>query len=97
MANAIADGMNAIVSIDGAGRIVLPKPIRDQFNLLPGSRLEIATAADRLELKPMDSSPALACEQGLWVHQGAAQASLTDAVQQLRDERLRGPGPGARR
>jgi len=97
MANAILGGMTAIVSIDGAGRIVLPKAFRDQFNLHPGSQIEIATGSDHLELKPVDASPAMLCEHGLWVHQGAARVNLTEAVQQLRDERIRGLSPGTHR
>lgn len=93
----MSNGMNTVVSIDRAGRIVLPKPLRDRFNLHAGSQLEIASSSDHLELKPIDSAQAMACEGGLWVHQGVAQVNLLDAVSQLREERLRGLNPGARR
>ena len=90
MANAILIAMTTIVSIDRAGRIVLPKPLRDQFNLHPGSQLTIAPGSDHLELKPVESSSAMAREDGLWVHQGMAQVNLSAAVNQLREERLGG-------
>lgn len=51
MANAILNGMT--VSIDGAGRVVIPKSLRDQFNLHAGSQLEITSGVDGLELKPV--------------------------------------------
>lgn len=97
MANAILDDMNSIVSIDGAGRIVLPKPLRDQFNLHPGSQLEIVTGPGGLALKPVDAAQSLVCERGLWVHQGAAHVDLAAAVRQLREERTGGLSPGTRR
>jgi AbrB family looped-hinge helix DNA binding protein len=43
--NGISDGimvfMNAIVEIDKAGRIVVPKKLRDDLHLIPGTRLRI--------------------------------------------------------
>ncbi|MBA2338249.1 MAG: antitoxin [Acidimicrobiia bacterium] len=40
------------VSIDGAGRLVVPKKLRDELNLVPGTRLEINVRNGRLELEP---------------------------------------------
>lgn len=39
-------------AIDGAGRIVVPKALRDTLGLVPGQRLEIAARDGRLELEP---------------------------------------------
>ena len=80
--------MSIIISIDRAGRIVLPKPLRDQFNLHPGSQLEIKTMQDYLELKPVDAAPALVSQGGLLVHQGTSPLPLTDATAQAREERI---------
>ncbi len=81
------NGMKSVISIDRAGRVVLPKALREQFNLHPGSQLEITTGQDHLELKPADTTPALTREGGLLIHQGAAQVSLSNFIQQTRDER----------
>ncbi|MHB1810234.1 MAG: AbrB/MazE/SpoVT family DNA-binding domain-containing protein, partial [Solirubrobacteraceae bacterium] len=46
------------VSIDRAGRVVVPKPIRDQLGFAPGCTLEAEAIDGRLEL----SLPAVAAE-----------------------------------
>ena len=76
-----------IASIDGTGRLVLPKKLRDQFNLRAGSRLEVASAGDHLTLRPLDATPALVRENDLWIHRGTATAPLADSVSRLREER----------
>ena len=37
-------------AIDSAGRIVVPKPLRDALGLAPGQTLEITAAGGRLEI-----------------------------------------------
>jgi AbrB family looped-hinge helix DNA binding protein len=37
-------------TIDGAGRIVVPKPLRDQLGFAPGTELEIDAVDGRLEI-----------------------------------------------
>ena len=44
--------MNEPVTIDRAGRIVLPVSVRRQLNLQPGSRLMLDVVAQRIELTP---------------------------------------------
>ncbi len=39
------------VSIDGAGRIVVPKPLREELGLREGQALEIAVRDGRLEIE----------------------------------------------
>ena len=48
-----------IVTIDNAGRLVVPKPLRDQFNLTPGCELEIEAGVDGITLRRADAEPAL--------------------------------------
>jgi AbrB family looped-hinge helix DNA binding protein len=40
------------VTIDRAGRLVVPKALRDELNLEPGTPLEIRAREGRLELEP---------------------------------------------
>ena len=40
-----------IVTIDRAGRVVVPKRYRDRFNLVPGAALEIEATGDGLQLR----------------------------------------------
>jgi AbrB family looped-hinge helix DNA binding protein len=37
-------------TIDMAGRLVVPKPIRDQLGFAPGTELELRVVDDRLEV-----------------------------------------------
>ncbi|MDI1314999.1 AbrB/MazE/SpoVT family DNA-binding domain-containing protein [Prosthecobacter sp.] len=42
--------MTATVTLDKAGRLVLPKPVRDQLHLRAGSKLRLDVTGDRMEL-----------------------------------------------
>jgi AbrB family looped-hinge helix DNA binding protein len=88
--------MKRTLSIDRAGRVVLPKQLREHFNLSPGSQLEIAVGPDHLELKPMKTTAMLRQKSKLWVHHGHAQTPLNQAVASLREERLRAIGDRSR-
>lgn len=41
------------VTIDGTGRVVVPKGLRDELKLEPGTALEIRAREGRLELEPV--------------------------------------------
>lgn len=43
--------MTEILIIDKAGRVVLPKPMRDRLHLDAGSKLRIEVVDDRLEIR----------------------------------------------
>jgi AbrB family looped-hinge helix DNA binding protein len=45
------------VSIDRAGRVVVPKPFRDQLGLVPGTSLEVEAIDGYLELRPQHAPP----------------------------------------
>ena len=84
--------MKRVLIVDRAGRVVLPKQLREQFNLQPGSQLEIALGPDHVKLKPAETAMMLRRKNKLWVHHGRAQTSLDRAVTNLREERLRAVG-----
>ena len=75
-----------IVTIDSAGRLIVPKPLREQFNLTPGCTLEIEAAADGITLRRADPEPTLVRKQGILVHHGAGRAML-DIGEFVRAER----------
>jgi len=54
MAYFMTNGMT--VRIDRAGRIVLPKPLRDRLALRSGTELEIHESAEGILLKPLAAS-----------------------------------------
>lgn len=55
-----------IVTIDTAGRIVVPKSLRDALGLRPGAQLEISARDGRLELEPQATPMELVCRDGVW-------------------------------
>ena len=79
-----------VLTVDKAGRVVLPKALRDQFRLRPGSELEVVDAGDHLRVRPLDRAPTLVREGSWWVHPGASDpdAALEDAVSRHRSDRL---------
>ena len=42
--------MKATITLDKAGRLIIPKPIREQMHLREGSRLSVEVVGDRIEL-----------------------------------------------
>jgi AbrB family looped-hinge helix DNA binding protein len=82
--------MNSRLTIDKAGRVVIPKPLREQLHLEPGDALEMETAGEQITLRPVRGSAPLNKEHGVWVfHAGQPlPASATDEIlQEIREER----------
>jgi len=75
-----------ILKIDRAGRVVLPKPIRDRLGLHEGSDLEIQETLEGLTLRPTERQPSMVKEHGLWVHTGKLPPGF-DTVQAIREDR----------
>ena len=92
MAYGMMNGMD--VKIDKSGRIVVPKPLRDRLGLKPDMELEVQERADGLFLRVPMPHPTMVNVDGLWVHQGTAQANADWArvLEDVRDERLRAVG-----
>jgi AbrB family looped-hinge helix DNA binding protein len=44
--------MSTTITMDRAGRLVLPKPVRDKLHLRAGTRLSVTVVADKVELSP---------------------------------------------
>jgi AbrB family looped-hinge helix DNA binding protein len=74
------------ITIDAAGRLVIPKAIREEFHLVAGSELEISTKADGIILKVADSEPRLVPRNGLLVHHGTRIVDL-DVAEFIRSGR----------
>ena len=81
-----------IVDIDKAGRIVLPKPLRDELQLEPGVTLEIESSGEELTLRPVRGQTPLRKKQGVWVFR-SGEPLLADEVEKtlrrVRDDRQR--------
>jgi AbrB family looped-hinge helix DNA binding protein len=82
--------MNTRLIIDKAGRVVIPKPLREELNLEPGDALDVESAGEQITLRPVRGTGPLAKERGVWVfHAGhPLPASATDKMlHQIREER----------
>jgi AbrB family looped-hinge helix DNA binding protein len=82
--------MNTRLVIDKAGRIVIPKPLREELNLEPGDALEMDSAGEQITLRPVRGTGPLTKEHGVWVFRAGQPlpASATDEMlQKIREER----------
>ena len=82
--------MNAHLVLDKAGRIVIPKPVREELHLEPGDSLQMDTTGEHITLRPVRGTGPLAKEHGVWVLRTGKplSASVTDdLLQQGRRER----------
>lgn len=77
--------------IDKAGRIVLPKNIRDRLRLRAGSSLEIEEGPDGIVLRPIGKRPSMIQKDGAWVHLGKLPNGYDwgRIIDDDRDERLK--------
>ena len=57
-------------TIDSAGRIVVPKSVRDQLHLTPGSELELDVLDDSVVIRHRDAPQPLVENQGILIHHG---------------------------
>jgi AbrB family looped-hinge helix DNA binding protein len=89
MAYAIINGMT--IRIDKAGRIVLPKPVRERLHLREGSELELEECSGGLTLRPLEQRPSMVQEKGIWVHLGKAPRGFDwdSVVDTVREERTK--------
>jgi AbrB family looped-hinge helix DNA binding protein len=70
-------------TIDKAGRLVIPKPLRDRLGLVPGE-VEVAAEGTALRVEPI-ASEELAEENGRLVIPASGGHVDDDAVRALRD------------
>ena len=91
IANGRMDGnMNATITLDRAGRVVLPKAVRDELQLSPGDSLEIEASEDAIVLRPARGKGQMKKEHGVWVfHSGhpLSAETVNRTVRRVRRER----------
>ena len=91
--------VNTTVTVDKAGRIVIPKQMREELRLESGDSLALESEGERVTLRPLRASTPLQMERGVWVFRGSKPLSLAEAnrliraTREQRDDRI----PGERR
>lgn len=82
--------MVARLTIDRAGRIVLPKPLRDELRLEAGDTLEVESTGEEITLRPSRGQANLRKKNGVWVYRAGeplSDAAVKKTVRQVRHER----------
>jgi AbrB family looped-hinge helix DNA binding protein len=80
-----------MLTLDRAGRVVIPRALRRQLRLDPGDTLALETHGEQMTLKPVRQAVGLQKEMGVWVYR-SAQAEVDPAqglVDRDREARIR--------
>ena len=80
-----------VTSIDKAGRILIPKPVREALRLEPGDSLDVHVSGDEITLRPVRQTIPIQKEDGVWVYRSdrpAKGVSIRDLIEEDRDERM---------
>jgi AbrB family looped-hinge helix DNA binding protein len=82
--------MNAIAEIDKAGRLVVPKKLRDALHLVPGTRLILRKEGDAIIVQPEARPRGLYFKSGIPVYDAGRLPPLEDRdwVEESRNERV---------
>jgi len=78
------------VKIDKAGRIVVPKPLRERLGFKPDTEIEALEQPEGVLLKRIEQRPSMVKVDGLWVHQGSAEpgANWQRILEDIREGRI---------
>ena len=82
--------MNARLTIDKAGRVVIPKSLREAMNLEAGDALEMECSGEQITLRPLRGTGPLVREQGVWVFRTGEPLAATatdEMIERVRRER----------
>jgi AbrB family looped-hinge helix DNA binding protein len=82
--------MLVLLTIDKAGRIILPKPLPEELRLQAGDTLEVECSGEEITLRPSRGHAQLRKKHGVWVYKAGeplSDAVVRKTVRQVRDER----------
>jgi AbrB family looped-hinge helix DNA binding protein len=80
------------LTVDKAGRVVLPKPVRDELQLSAGDTLELESSEQQIVLRPVRGTGPLRKKCGIWVFRSGEPLSVetvNDTLAEIRRERDR--------
>ena len=74
--------------IDRFGRIVIPKRVRNDYDLKPGTHIRIVESDDAIVLKPLHGEPNVIKKDGVLVFTGTLVGNTEKFIEQHRRERM---------
>jgi AbrB family looped-hinge helix DNA binding protein len=83
----IYGNMKSTVTLDRAGRVVLPKTLRDEMRLSPGDTLDLTVKGDEVTLRPRRIATPLQKERGVWVFRTGKPLSADETEKTLHNIR----------
>jgi AbrB family looped-hinge helix DNA binding protein len=82
--------MTTKLTLDQAGRVLIPRALRQELHLGPGDALQLDSQGEEITLRPVRPQASVKKEKGVWVYQGeASQASILDVIDREREKRIR--------
>lgn len=82
--------MTTRITLDRAGRVLIPKTLRQELHLGPGDTLQLEREGDEITLRPLRPKALLKKEKGVWVYQGEpTHVSIPDLIDRQREQRSR--------
>ena len=75
-------------TLDKFGRVVIPKQLREDLGLHPGSVLQIKQDDQKICIEPVHDEPTLVVKEGVLVYQGIATGDIEKAIKIHRQNRL---------
>ena len=79
--------MKTKVTLDRAGRVVLPKSVRDEMHLSPGDTLDLTVKGDEVTLRPRRGATPMQKERGVWVLRTGQPLTADETEEALRNVR----------
>ncbi len=86
---------NTRVTLAQAGRLVLPKVLRDKLHLSPGDTLDLVVNGEEVTLRPRRNSTPLQKKQGIWVFGTGKLMASNETEEALRNVRAQRDGHNA--
>ena len=84
-------------TLDKFGRVVIPKKLREDLGLHPGSLLQIKQDDQKIFIEPVHEEPRLVFKKGVLVYQGNAAGDIEKAIKAHRQERLNKSASGVQK
>src|ERR1019366_22064 len=81
--------MSNKVTLDRAGRVVIPKTLRDELRLAAGDTLDLTVKGDEVTLRPRRGATPLEKERGVWVFRAGKPLTAGETDETLRNIRAR--------